>query len=45
MGTLDESESGKTVNPKTMRGPFCESADVLILPMMMGNLQTELFVT
>ena len=22
------SESGKTVNPKTMRGPFCESADV-----------------
>ena len=22
------SESGKTINPKTMRGPFCESADV-----------------
>lgn len=22
------SESGKTINPKTMRGPFCESAEV-----------------
>lgn len=22
------SESGKTINPKTMRGPFCESVDV-----------------
>lgn len=28
MGTLDEFGIGKTINPKTMRGPFCESADV-----------------
>ncbi len=43
---MDEFGIGKkTINPKTMRDLFVNLLMFLILPMMMGNLQTELFVT